>query len=76
MPTPEENARFVLEIFAHFNVRPGEVLLPGNLTVITDNRGRRREDLLDGLQRAEELGWIEAADNDAVRLTEGGFAEM
>ena len=76
LPTPEENARKVLEIFAHFNLRAGEVLRTNNFLAIAAKWNLRTEDLDDGLKKAEEFGWVESTENGSVRLTEAGFSEM
>ena len=76
LPTPEENARTVLSIFAHFNNRPGDVLLPNNFMAVSADRRLRWEDVVNGLEKAAELGWVEETDKGSVRLTDAGFDEM
>ena len=76
LPDDDAKARMVLEVFEHFGTRPGEVLLPRNLMAVSSNRGWRNEDLTDGLQIADDRGWIEDSPNGTIRLTESGFAQI
>ena len=76
LPTPEENARKVLNIYKHFGTRPGEGLLTQNFLSGAETQGLRNNDLLDGLRYGEENGWFEDGPNNFVLLTEAGFAEI
>ena len=76
LPTPEENASAVLAIFAHFNLRAGEVLRPNNFMAVADSRGLRWDDIISGLEEGVELGWFEETDKGSVSLTDAGFAAM
>lgn len=75
-PTPEQCARQILEIFAHFNVRANESLPLRSIFATTERWHRRWDDTQAGLAKARELGWTEEAPRDHVRLTETGFKEM
>ena len=76
LPTPEENARRVLKIYAHFGTRPGESLSTQNVLAIGDKQGLRTEHLFDGLRYGDKEGWFEDGPTGSVRLTEAGFAEI
>ena len=76
LPTPEENARRVLNIYKHFGTRPGEGLLTQNFLTVAANQGLSINDLLDGLRYGDEKGWVENGPNGFVLLTEAGFAEI
>jgi len=76
LPTPEENARRVLNIYKHFGTRPGEGLSTQNFLAVAVDQGLCNDDLLDGLRYGDEKGWFEDGPNGSVRLTEAGFAEI
>ena len=76
LPTPEENARKVLNIYKHFGSRPGGGLLTQNFLAAAVDQGLRTEDLLDGLRYGDDKGWFENDPNGFVLLTEAGFAEI
>ena len=77
MPTPEENAHRILEIFSKFEMRPGEVLPPGAvLTNWIKMVSARTDDLNNGLQYAVEHGWITQKTDEKYELTETGFEMM
>ena len=76
LPTPEENARNVLEVFRHLDRRAGEVVLEKTLLQTWAKWGWRIEDdLASGLLKAEELGWVERTKR-GYRLTDEGFRDM
>ncbi len=75
LPTKEDNGRKVLDIFAHFNSRPGHVLRANNFVAVGARRRWEMSDLQQGLELALERGWI----NDkkgGFELTEIGFEKM
>jgi hypothetical protein len=74
-PTPEENARRVLQIYARFDSRPGHVLRASNFVAVGSRWRIPISDIQDGLDYAAEMNWIEETDN-GLRLTEAGFAAM
>ena len=77
LPSPEESAREILNIFVkHFNGRPGHVLRINNFTAVWLPRGLANEDFKPGMEYAASKQWVEVLDNgDSFRLTEAGFAE-
>ncbi|SER61312.1 hypothetical protein SAMN04487958_1024 [Vreelandella subterranea] len=77
LPTPEETAREILEIFVgHFNSRPGHVLRINNFTAVWHSRGLASEDFKPGMEYAVAQGWVDVqSDGDAFKLTDAGFAE-
>ena len=76
LPTPEENARRVLNIYKHFGTRPGEGLSTQSVLAVAVDQGLSNNDLLDGLRYGDEKGWFEDGPNGSVRLTEAGFAAI
>ena len=76
LPTSEESARRVLEIFAHFGTRPSEGILPNNIFAIVAKRNWRMDDISDGLEWGASNGWFKEGKNNFILLTEKGFAEI
>jgi hypothetical protein len=76
LPTPEESARRVLDIYKHFGTRPGEGLSTQNFLTVAANQGLCTDDLLDGMRYGDENDWFEDGPNGSVLLTEAGFAEI
>ncbi|HEX8527023.1 hypothetical protein [Allosphingosinicella sp.] len=76
LPTPEENGRTVLQIYAHFGSRPGEVLRSNNFVAVAARRRIPIADIQDGLEFALEAGWIEETENGSLRLTDEGYSAM
>ncbi|WP_156311726.1 hypothetical protein [Methylobacterium platani] len=76
LPTPEESGRLVLNIYAHFNSRPGHVLRANNFVAVASRQRIHMEDIQQGLDYAASQKWIEETDNGCLRLTELGFREM
>lgn len=73
--TPEENARRVPQIYAHFNIRPGNVLRASNFVAVGSRWRIPISGIQIGLEYAAEMNWIEETEN-ALRLTDAGFAAM
>jgi hypothetical protein len=76
LPTPDDLARLVLQVFEHFDRRPGEMLRANNFVAIAAKRGVRLTDLVAGIERGVELGWLEGSLEETVKLTEAGYAAM
>ena len=76
LPTSEENARKILEIFEHFDTRSGEGILSRNILAVAVDRNWRMDDITDGLERGLSNGWFEEGNNDSIKLTDVGFSEM
>ena len=76
LPTSEENARKILEIFEHFNTRSGEAVSAGSISGIAEKKKWRIDDINDGLVWGSEKGWFENKGNGSIMLTAEGFAEM
>jgi hypothetical protein len=76
LPTPEESARLVLQIYAHFDSRPGHVLRANNFVAVAARRRIPIADIQRGLEYAAGMGWIEETENGSLRLTEQGFEAM
>lgn len=75
LPTKEDNAHKVLEVFSHFRARPGYVLRANNFVAVGARRRWEMSDLQQGLEFASEQGWIREK-GGGIELTEQGFAEM
>jgi hypothetical protein len=59
-PTPEESARKILSIFAEKNIRVGEILMAGQVNrAFLNDRNLRGEDYSEGVQYAQQNGWLE-----------------
>jgi hypothetical protein len=76
LPTPEEKGTLVLQIYAHFDSRPGQVLRANNFVAVASRRRIPIADIQGGLEYAAEMKWIEETENGSLRLTERGFAAM
>jgi hypothetical protein len=71
IPTPEETALKILDIFKHFNCRPGNVLHRLNFFSRIE-----AEDFAPGVEFAAQQGWIEILKKGAsFKLTAAGFAK-
>ena len=75
-PTPEETGRLVLQIYAHFDSRPGHALRANNFVAVAARRRVPVADVQRGLEYAAKMGWIEETENGSLRLTERGFEAM
>ncbi len=76
LPTPEESARHILEIFHEHSRRPGEVLRHNNFLLPFNKGGWRSEDFNSGIIYAAEQGWVELLERGiSVRLTRRGFEQ-
>jgi hypothetical protein len=76
LPTREENGRLVLNIYAHFDSRPGDALRANNFVAVAARRHIPIADIQSGLEYAAEVNWIEETENGSLRLTDSGFAAM
>ena len=76
LPTSEENARKILEIFEHFNSRSGEGIMLNTIVAVAADRNWRMDDIRDGLEWGQSNGWFQEGDNDSIKLTDVGFTEM
>lgn len=76
LPTANEKVRKVLDIFQHFNGRPGHVIRGNNLYGGAGRLGIPMEDVRAGLIDAEAEGLVERTNNGGFRLTEAGFLLM
>ncbi len=76
LPTAEDKARKVLEIYKHFGSRPGHVLMTNNFVARAARMNLSVQDLADGLEHGMSLGWFEETPAGSMCLTEAGFAEM
>lgn len=71
--SPEQNARFILEIFVHhFKLHTGESLSTTKLSGIWYDKQKSEEDLVIGLAYAKAHDWVTGLD-EAFGLTEVGY---
>lgn len=75
LPTREQNAQKILEIFSHFKSRPGHVLRTNNFVAVGARRRWDMRDLQQGLEFAISEGWI-TGENGDFELTTHGFERM
>ena len=75
LPTREENAHKILEIYRQFKSMPGYVLRVNNFVAVGARRRWEMSDIQQGLEFAIKRGWIRER-NGGFELTENGFAEM
>ena len=77
LPTPEENARKVLQIFKYFQTRPGGALGGNSIYTTAANWDCFHDgDLRDGLKYGQDNDWFEDGPNGGILLTESGYAEI
>ena len=76
LPTNEESARKILEIFNRNNSRSGDTLMLGVFLAQAKNVGLDIRDLEKALEHAGMMNWIENGPNSSIRLTDAGFREM
>ncbi|EZI29585.1 hypothetical protein [Pseudomonas extremaustralis] len=77
LPSPEQTARAILDIFVgHFNRRPEDVLRVNNFLSVWHSRGLEAGDFKPGMEFAATQNWVEILpQGDAFRLTALGFSE-
>ncbi len=76
LPTPEDAARRILDIFVKYNTRPQEGLRVPVLAGAFSGGLFRNANLAEGLEYAGENGWTEYNNRSGFcRLTESGFDE-
>jgi hypothetical protein len=75
-PTPEESARRILSIFALNNSRPDDVLMAEQANFAFRQAGGSAAEFQAGLEYAVQNGWLEISENDTIKLTNVGFAEI
>jgi len=77
MASPEEAARYILQIFRRHNCRKNETVLMNNLTLPFSQDGWQQSDLEAGLPYGVQQGWFEIGKNDKfVKLTEAGVPHL
>src|SRR5262245_24840453 len=79
MPTPisaEQVARTLLDYFKSIDARVGRVMGGNNIAAFQAKHKLTSDELIAGLEYADGQGWIANAPNDAIELTEAGFAAM
>jgi hypothetical protein len=75
VPTSEESAKLILEIFKRHNVKAGQILMAGALNIEFLKGGSTAAEYEGGMKFALEKKWIEIEPN-MIRLTQDGFDAM
>src|ERR1700728_3803325 len=75
MPTAQESAKRILEIFLEFQCRPGYVLGQQQFFTAFLKEPWQPSDILPGLGYAVEQRWVENLGNNKFKLTESGFSK-
>jgi hypothetical protein len=75
IPTDEECARGILDVFKHYDMRPDESLPLGRLRAVFLKRGRA-DDMVRGIQYVIDKGWLVRLPGNWFKLTEAGFAAV
>ena len=76
MPTPAENGRTVLDIYAHFRSKEDHVLLPNNFISVAAQRRIPIKDVQDGIAYASEQRWIYKTSKGFWALTRDGLNQL
>ena len=76
LPTPEESARRILSIFGLNNSRPDDVLVAEQANFAFRQAGGSAAEFQTGLEHAVQNGWLETGENNTIKLTRAGFAQM
>ena len=73
-PTPEQAARYILEIIVKkFKASAGMNLMANNLTTLFSTGEWQSSDQIAGLEYAVQHGWITVRENIII-LTDDGYA--
>ncbi len=76
LPTVEEKARLVLDVFKQHNARSGHVLGKREFLIASAASGLPMNDFDDGIQYGRDQHWFEDGPNGSYKLTDAGFAAM
>lgn len=76
LPSDEEKARAVLDIFKKHGARAGHGLLPQNFTAETGPGRFTMKEYGEGIKLGCDRGWFEVGPNQSVILTDNGFEAM
>lgn len=74
VPSPEDAARHIVEIFLQHNCRAGMVLMLNSFIEPFNVAGWRSSHFNVGVKYAQQQGWVELAGDNKIRLTEAGYA--
>ena len=78
LPTDDEMARIVLDIFKQNNCRPDHALGVREFVAYVNRSGGRytMAEIGAGIDYGYSKGWLEDGPNHAIKLTQAGFDEM
>lgn len=69
-----DKARLALDVFAHFETEPGELLAAGNLLSIAAMNGWDTKQVLASYEEGRSLGWFADGPDGTVTITQAGIA--
>ena len=77
LPSLEEAARAILDVFGRHGTRPGEGIMQQSLMPLMEGRNPfRADDLNKALQSMETKGWVEIKREGFITLTEAGYSQV
>lgn len=71
-----DKARLALDVFAHFDTEPGELLAVGNLLSIAAMNGWETTAVVASYEHGKALGWFEDGPDGTVTITAAGRAQI
>ena len=71
-----DKARLALDVFAHFDTEPGELLAAGNLLSIAAMNGWETTAVVASYEHGKALGWFEDGPDGTVTITAAGRAQI
>ena len=66
----------ILDVYNHFNARPGHTLRANNFIAVMVNNRWHADNLKDGIRLCMERNYLEEGPNDSLKITEACFAAM
>lgn len=75
VPSSEEAAQYILDIFVRLGCRAGYVLSTRNFLAAFVKLPWHTSDFAPGISYAAEQGWVEVLNKDSFKLTELGFSK-
>lgn len=76
VPTPEESARVILDIFKAHSCRPGQTLKGNVVKSAFLKAGGMPDGYGAALRYAEAQGWLAPVSVTGIKLTDAGFSAM
>ena len=76
MPTTAQQLEMALDIFRHFDAKPGQLIATNSFAAVADNRGWDVGDVHKGLGHAVVTGLVLNEPIGSYKLTELGYKKM